>query len=181
MPGKYPTINSPLTTRTSLTPGGSTGISNSDKLSLSTMFPNSPIYIKTASVYLSEMAPYLQPSIQEGDANQFPDGVNLDYSGAPDFSKITHIGGEEVDSPYYPNLIANSDPAGGEGTKTGVPLSSHDNFGTGAKVDNVNPSETSAAISTLTIDVSGEIAQPGDSGTHGINPGATGAGIVADL
>jgi len=145
------------------------------------MFPNSPIYKKTASVYLSDMVPYLQPSIQKGDANQFPDGVNLDYSGAPDFSKITQIGGVEVDSPYYPNLIANNDPAGGEGTKTGVPLKSNDNFGTGAKVDNVNPSATSAAISTLTIDVSGEIAPLGDSGTHGINPGATGVGIVADV
>ena len=182
MPGKYPTINSPLTTRTSLTHGDDTlPLSNSDKRLLSSMFRNSPIYYELASEYRGRMAPYLQPSIQEGDADQFPEGVNLDYSGAPDFSKITQIGGVEVDSPYYPNLIANSDPAGGEGTNTGVPLSSHDNFGTGAKVDNVNPSATSAVISAQTIDVSGEIAPLGDSGTHGINPGATGVGIVADV
>jgi hypothetical protein len=173
MPGKYPTINSILTTRTSLTPGGSTGISNSDKLSLSTMFPNSPIYRYTESNYRTLAAGYLQLAFQTGSSD-FPDGVDMNYTGAPDLSKITHIGGVEVDSPYYPNLIANSDPAGGEGTKTNIPLSSHDNFGTGAKVDNVLPSATSAAISAQTIDVFGPIAQPGDSGTHNINPGATG-------
>jgi hypothetical protein len=177
MPGKYPTINSPLTTRTSLTPGESTGISNSDKLSLKMMFPNSPIYSYTESDYRTKAAGYLQPARQSGNSD-FPEysetGVDMNYTGAPDLSKITHIGGVEVDSPYYPNLIANSDPAGDEGTKTGVPLKSNENFGTGATVNNVLPSATSAAISAQTIDVFGPIAQPGDSGTHGINPGATG-------
>jgi hypothetical protein len=172
MPGKYPTINSPLTIRTSLTPGGSAGISNSDKLSLKNMFPNSPIYSYTESDYRTLAAGYLQPARQSGNSD-FPEysaGVDMNYTGAPDLSATP----PDRDSLYYPNLIAFPDPAGGEGTKTGVPLNPNDNFGTGATVNNVLPSATAAAISAQTVDVVGPIAQPGDSGTHNINPGATG-------
>jgi len=169
MPGKYPTINSILTTRTSLTPGGSAGISNSDKLSLLKMFPNSPIYRYTESEYRTLAAGYLHPAFQT-ESSDFPDGVDMNYTGAPDLSATP----PDRDSLYYPNLIAFPDPAGGEGTKTGAPLNPNDNFGTGATVNNVLPSATSAAISAQTIDVFGPIAQPGDSGTHNINPGATG-------
>jgi hypothetical protein len=176
MPGKYPTINSPLTTRTTLTPGGTTGISNSDKASLGAMFPNSPIYTMNETDYRTLAASYLQPARQEETGRAYPDfpeysaGVDMNYSDAPDLSTPP----TGFDSSYYPNLLAFPDPAGGEGAPTGHPLSPNDNFGTGATANNVLPSATSELISAQTIDVTGPIAQPGDSGTHDINPGATG-------
>lgn len=177
MPGKYPTINAPLTTRTTLSAGGTPGLSNSDKASLSQMFPNSPIYSMTEEEYRALAQTYLQPAVQEGDLAHFPDGVNLDYVDSPDLSAPP----AGFDSSYYPNLIANPDPAGGEGTATGNPLTPNDNFGTGATVDAVLPSATAAVIAQATVNVVGPIAPAGQSGanletgtvtTHDINEGA---------
>lgn len=182
MPGKYPTVNSALTTRTTLTPGGTAGLSNSDKGTLSTMFPNSPIYSYTEADYRTIAKGYLQPDTQS-DSTLYPhfsDPVDMNYTDSPDLS--TPPAG--FDSSYYPNLIANSDPAGGEGTATGSPLSPNDNFGSGATVDTVLPASTAAIISQSTIETNGPIAPSGQSGanlstgtvtTHTINEGADGA------
>lgn len=182
MPGKYPTITSPLTTRTTLTAGGTAGLSNSDKATLSTMFPNSPIYSLNDTDYRAVAKTYLQPDTQN-DTTLYPhfsDPVDMNYTGAPDLSTPP----TGFDSSYYPNLIAASDPAGGEGTATGTPLSPNDNFGTGATVDNVTPAATAAIISQTTIEADGPIAPSGQSGanlstgtvtTHTVNPGAISA------
>ena len=190
MPKKYPTITSPLTKRTTLTRGGTAGLSNSDKESLKKMFPNSPIY-KYAGLtdedgmvaqFLTDCAALLQPDVQFGDAAQFPGGVNLDYSESPDLNSITKIGGVLVDSPYYPNLIANEDPAGGEGTNTGTPLSPNDNFGRGTAYGDLaaspplTPAATAAKIATTSIDVTGPIGILGQSPANSVNPGALGGG-----
>jgi hypothetical protein len=175
MPGKYPTINSVLTTRTILTAGGTDGLSNSDKNSLNQMFPKSPIYILEADEYRNSVAKYyLQPKIQKGDADQFPE-VKMDYSEAPDLQ--TPPAG--FDTSYYPNLIAAQDPAGGEGTATGVPLSPNDNFGTGSPVTTVTPAATSNLISKQTFGtvptMDGKFNPSlGTDGTQSVNPGATG-------
>lgn len=185
MPGKYPTVNSPLTTRTTITPGGTTGLSNSDKLTLSRMFPNSPIYSFTEEAYRADAKGFLQPDEQVDDSPypHFSDPVNMNYADSPNLA--TPPAG--FDSSYYPNLIANSDPAGGEGTATGAPLSPNDNYGTGATVDNVIPAATAAIISQATIETTGPIAPSGQSGaklpdggvvtTHSINGGADSDGI----
>ena len=174
MPGKYPTINSVLTTRTTLTAGGTEGLSNSDKNSLNQMFPNSPIYILEADEYRNLAAKYLQPKIQQGDAAQFPE-VKMDYSQAPDLQ--TPPAG--FDTSYYPNLIAAQDPAGGEGTATGAPLSPNDNFGTGSPVTTVTPAATSNLVSKQTFGtvptMDGKFNPSlGTGGTQSVNPGATG-------
>jgi hypothetical protein len=183
MPGKYPTINSRLTTRTVLEPGGTLGLSESNQPTLRAMFPNSPIYTLTAAEYRATAAGYLMPTVQRGDTDQFGlDGVNMDYAGSPNLSDpASGPLARGFDSPYYPNLIANPDPIGGEGTATGAPLAANDNFGTGASVDNVLPSATAAIINQTTINVDGSIAPLGKSGanlstgtvtTHSINDGA---------
>lgn len=190
MPGKYPTITSPLTTRTTLEPGGTAGLSNSDKALLKKMFPNSPIYEyagKTAegemvAQFLTDCAALLQPTVQTGDADQFPGGVNLDYNESPDLNSVTSIGGVDIDSPYYPNLIANADPAGGEGTRTGTPLSPNDNFGQGTAYGDLaaspplTPAATAVKIATTSIDVIGPIGILGQSPANSVNPGALGGG-----
>lgn len=186
MPGKYPVIVSPPGTRTSITPGPGpdglatgTVLSQSDREGLAKMFPNSPIYrYRDDGEYRAFVQPILQPAVQAGDLAHFgPEGVNLDYADAPDLSTPP----DGFDSSYYPNLIANPDPAGGEGTATGSPLSPNDNFGTGATVNNVLPSATAAVIAQTNITVSGPIAPLGQSGanlesgtvtTHDINEGA---------
>lgn len=177
MPGKYPTINSPITARTTLTAGGTVGLSNSDTMTLNAMFPTSPIYTTLASDYLTTARDLLQPAVQEGDAVQFP-SVDMDYTGAPDVSSITDINGVAIDSPYYPNLIVNSDPTGGEGSSVvaagGTAVAANDNFGTGGTVDTVTPSATAAQIATTTIDVSGPIGTLGQSEAWATNPGADG-------
>jgi hypothetical protein len=181
MPGKYPTINSPLTTRTTLAAGGTAGLSNSDKSTLGAMFPNSPIYSFNETDYRALAKGYLQPDTQSDttDYPHFAAPVDMNYGGSPDLSTPP----DGFDSSYYPNLIANSDPAGGEGTATGVPLSPNDNFGTGTTVDQVLPSATAAIISQSTIESTGPIAPSGQSGanlstgavtTHTINEGADG-------
>ena len=190
MPGKYPLITAPTRVRSILEAGGTDSLSQSDTATLRLMFPNSPIYysdpsteaVQTDEAYRALAAGYLQPEVQTGDADQFPDGVNMDYAEAPDLS-IPPAG---FDSSYYPNLIANPDPSGGEGTATGTVLSPNDNFGTpsGINVTTVLPSATSAIINQTTINVTGPIAPSGQSGantatgtvtTHSINEGADGA------
>ena len=90
------------------------------------------------------------------------------------------IGGVEIDSPYYPNLIANADPAGGEGTKTGTRLSPNDNFGRGTAYGDpsasppLTPAATAAKIATTSIDVVGAIGVLGQSPANSVNPGALG-------
>ena len=186
MPGKYPTINSPLTTRAMIESGGvTTGLSNSDKLRLSNMFPNSPIYSMTEADLRTQAQSLMMPEeTQLGDLTHFPDGVNMNYAGlegqpgSPDLS-TPPIG---FDSSYYPNLNLNGvDPSGGEGTKTDTLIEANDNYGFGGKADTVLPSSTAAIISQTTIDIVGSIAPLGQSGanlstgtvtTHIINEGA---------
>ena len=83
MPGKYPTINSPSTTRAMIESGGvTTGLSNSDKLRLSNMFPNSPIYSMTEADLRTQAQSLMMPEeTQLGDLTHFPNGVNMNYAG----------------------------------------------------------------------------------------------------
>ncbi len=176
MSGRYPTINSPITSRASITAGVVSPSSNSDKNTLAAMFPNSPIYSMTAEEYLAVAASYLQPSTQ-ADTTSYPHfdaPVNMDYQETPDFS--TPPAG--FDSSYYPNLIANSEPAGGEGSSAvaagATPIGSNDNFGTGLKADEVKPSATAAALAAQSIAVAGSAGTKGQSAAHSLNPGADG-------
>lgn len=185
MPGKYPTINSPSTTRDTIESGGVTiGLSNSDKLRLSNMFPNSPIYTITEADLRAKAQFLMMPAKQEGDSTHFPDGVNMDYQGLEGQPGSPNLTTPPVgfDSSYYPNLNLNGvDPSGGEGTKTGTLIEANDNYGRGGKADAVLPSSTAAIISQTTIDIVGSIAPLGQSGanlstgtvtTHIINEGA---------
>ena len=187
MSNKYPLIQDTNTTRVRklITPGP-TGddaaatlltesvLSTSDGASLKTMFKHSPIYNITNDAYRIAAKTALSPTLQRGDLNQFPDGVNLDYNGSPDLSAGIATTDETFDSPYYPNLIANSDPSGGPGTGTGTPLTSNDNFGTGNKVDaNGGPSKSSALLSAtdaIGSPPNGTIS--GQSNAHSAFPGA---------
>ena len=187
MPGKYPTITSPLTSRTTLAEGGTAGLSNSDKALLRKMFPNSPIYnwagktveSEMIAQFLTDSAALLQPTVQQGDADQWgSSGVNLDYEGAPDLNDTP----TDRDSLYYPNLIANTDPSGGEGTKTESPLSPNDNFGIGTAYGDtlasppLTPMATAGKIAATSIDVIGAIGILGQSPANIVNPGALGGG-----
>jgi len=187
MSNKYPLIQDTNTTRVRklITPGP-TGddavatlltesvLSTSDGASLKTMFKHSPIYTLANDVYRVAAKAALSPKFQEGDLNQFPGGVNLDYSGSPDLSAGIVTTDETFDSPYYPNLIANSDPAGGPGTGTGTPLEANDNFGSGNKIDvNGGPSKSSellAATDAISFPPNG--TAPGQSNAHSAFPGA---------
>lgn len=179
MPANYPLIADTDTTRARTIGGVAdpavpsvSSLSRSDYSTLSAMFPSSPIYTTADADYRATAAGLLMPDVQTGDSTQFP-SVDMNYAGSPDLS-TPPVG---FDSSYYPNLIANSDPAGGEGTATGTPLLPHDNFGSGNPVTEVTPLATAAIISQTTVDVSGPIAPAGQSGagassTHDINPGA---------
>jgi len=176
MPGRYPTINSPITSRASITAGVVSPSSNSDRNTLAAMFPNSPIYSMTAEDYLTLAASYLQPATQD-DTTSYPHfdfPVNMDYQDTPNLS--TPPAG--FDSSYYPNLIANSDPAGGEGSSAvaagATAVEANDNFGTGLKADEVIPSATAAALAAQSIAVAGSTGAKGQSAAHSLNPGADG-------
>jgi len=189
MPGRYPTITSPESSRSTITTS-STGTSRSDTATLKKMFPKSPTYYSDAlsttaqsdAAYRSVAAGLISPDTQSDTLNypHFDNPVDMNYGESPDLSTPP----PGFDSSYYPNLIANSDPAGGEGTKLGGdPRSPNDNFGTGATVDTVLPSATAAIISQTTIVPTGPIAPLGKSGanlssgtvhTHTINDGALG-------
>jgi hypothetical protein len=186
MPGKYPTIEALPSSRAAITPGPAGQVdgvatesilSHSDKNTLNTMFPSSPIYKITAADYRATAQDLLlgkAGTTQPGDDDVFPGGVDLNYTDSPDLTK----GIDGFDTPYYPNLIANADPAGGEGTKIGSPLTPNDNFGSGATVDAVVPAATSAKISETSINVTGQIGVPGQSAAHDINVGASTPMIV---
>jgi hypothetical protein len=164
--------------------GVTTGLSNSDKLRLSNMFPNSPIYSMTEADLRAQAQSLMMPTTQEGDLNHFPNGVNMDYAGLVDQEGSPDLSTPPVgfDSSYYPNLNLNGvDPSGGEGTKTDTLIEANDNYGFGGKADTVLPSSTAAIIAQTTIDVFGPIAPLGQSGanlstgtvtTHIINEGA---------
>lgn len=183
MPGKYPTITSPITTRTTLSAGGTDGLSNSSKETLRTMFPNSPIYSwkgftvegEMVVQFLADCEALLQPAVQEGDSDQWgPDGVNLDYADAPNLD----ITPSDRDSMYYPNLRANSEPSGGEGIKIGSTLTPNDNFGTGTAYGDptapvaITPKSTSDKIAETSINTIGPVGAQGQSPAHSVNPGA---------
>ena len=192
MPGKYPTITSPLTTRKTLTAGGTTGLSNSDKSTLSTMFRNSPIYSLNDTDYRALAKTYLQPDTQS-DTTLYPhfsDPVNMNYQGTsasppPDFPTDP----AQYEGRYYPYLVVPTDPAAlADGTSSGVRRYPNDNFGSGDFVTVVTPAATAAIISQASIEVEGAIAPSGQSGanipvsagggtvtTHTVNPGATSA------
>ena len=187
MSNKYPLIQDTNTTRkrTTITPGPSgddavatllteSALSTSDGETLKKLFGRSPIYNITNESYRVAAKAALSPMLQGGDLNQFPDGVNLDYNGSPDLSAGIATTDEIFDSPYYPNLIANSDPSGGPGTGTGTPLESNDNFGTGNKVDaNSGPLKSSTLLSatdTISSPPNGTIS--GQSNAHSAFPGA---------
>jgi hypothetical protein len=176
MPGKYPTINSPNTGRAPITAGVVSPSSNSDKNTLSAMFPNSPIYSMTEADYRALAASYLQPATQTDTSSypHFASPVNMDYQGTPDLSTPP----TGFDSSYYPNLVVNPDPAGGEGSSVvaagGTAVAANDNFGTGFKANEVNLAATAAALSTTSIDTVGPVATMGQSAAHSLNPGADG-------
>ena len=198
MPGKYPLITAPDRARTSLTAGGTPGLSESSTETLKSMFPNSPIYrsttggTQTDAQYRTYAAGSLQPNTQQGDPAQFP-YVNLNYAGptsvplgipdpatqAPSFGGLTP---DQYEGRYFPNLIVPTDPSAGvDGTSTGVERKPNDNFGSGGPVTDVLPEEMSTLIAATTIDTDGPIAPKGQSGpgianssttTHLKNPGA---------
>ena len=182
MPGKYPLITAPDRERTSLTAGGTPGLSESNTETLKLMFPNSPTYksmtgaVQTDAQYLAYAAGYLQPATQQGDPDQLP-FVNLNYTGptttldgtptggteAPSFGGLTS---DQYEGRYFPNLIVPTDPAAGaDGTSTGVAREPNDNFGSGGAVTTVLPEEMSALIAATSINISGPIAPLGQSGT----------------
>jgi hypothetical protein len=141
------------------------------------MFKNSPIYNLTAADYRAIAQGLLLPSSQLGDPTFFPNPVDMNYTASPDLS--TPPAG--FDTSYYPNLIVNPDPAGGEGTATGTPLEPNDNFGTPGSSGIAIPAETAGIISQATLNINGAIAPLGQSGantssgvvtTHIANPGA---------
>jgi len=182
MPGKYPLITAPPRARTSLTAGGTTGLSQSDTETLKLMFPNSPTYksmtdgIQTDALYRAYAARYLQPATQQGDPDQLP-FVNLNYTGPTttpdgalkDATKAPSFGGltsDQYEGRYFPNLVVPTDPAAGvDGTSTGAAREPNDNFGSGRAVTIVLPEEMSALIAATSINISGPIAPLGQSGT----------------
>jgi hypothetical protein len=69
------------------------------------LFPSSPQYngSLTQAKLLEIAQANLAPPIQSGDSALFPNGVNLDYSGAPKLSDVV-VGGEgKPGTPYTPN------------------------------------------------------------------------------
>jgi hypothetical protein len=188
MPGKYPTIEVLSTTRKAIEVGAqpdgvglslpNTSLSNSETASLKLMFSKSPIYKITAAEYRTTAQGLLLGGAtgtkQLGDPNQFPDGVDLNYTDSPNLTN----GIDGFDSPYYPNLIVGADPAGSEGTPGATPVPINDNFGSGLPVTEVIPSATSAALSTTSIDVLGPVGIGGRSAAHDLNPGATNDSII---
>jgi len=159
------------------------------------MFPNSPLYTagETEATVRANAKTYLQPTLQSGDPDQFPGGVNLDYQGpvdssgvvvsataAPTFGTLTS---GQYEGRYYPFLVVPTDPAAEvDGTSTGVERLANDNFGSGNSITSVFPESTSAKIAETTIEATGPIAPRGQSGanlpdgstktTHIDNPGA---------
>ena len=183
MSGKYPLIEDTAKTRARKTLSLGTGtvneLSTSDYKTLSAIFPSSPIYSETNDTYRVTAKKYLSPTVddglQEGDANQFPEKVDLNYTEAPKFiDGIKSNDGEQFDSPYYPNLIVNTDPAGGPGQKTGIPLEPNDNFGIGNPTSpDTGPSVSSGLLSqtdTISKTTVGTVA--GQSFAHSAFPGA---------
>ncbi len=198
MPGKYPLITAPNREKTSLTAGGTLGLSESSTETLKSMFPNSPIYksatggVQTDAQYRAYAAGYLQPDTQQGDPAQFP-YVNLNFTGptsgplgipdpataAPSFGETSP---DQREGRYLPFLVVPTDPSAGvDGTSTGIDREPNDNFGSGSPVTEVRPERTSALIAATSIDIDGPIAPKGQSGTgapdsstttHVINGGA---------
>jgi len=182
MATRYPLIKDTLTARqralntagTEESPGSA--LSTSDYSTLSTLFPNSPVYSSAApftsnNTYRSYASEYLLPDNQSGDADQFPDGVNLNYAGAPNLATPP----TGLESSYYPNRRANSNPAGGEGTpvtEESDKLTAGDNFGSGYEVTNdaMQPSTTSPAIAGTTL---GDALPLGQSLAHALGSGAS--------
>jgi len=172
MPGKYPTINSISTDRKPLKPGDGLGLSNSDTPTLLAMFKNSPIYTITAEDHRTTAKTYLQP-VTQSDTDNFPHfatPVTMDYQGAPAFPTDPEL----YEGRYLPYLVVPTDPAAGtDGTSSGAIREPNDNFGSGALVTEVTPVDTSAEISTTTIDgPPGPIGPLGQSPAHSSNPGA---------
>lgn len=178
MPGKYPTIEVIATTRQSIDPtyhpdGVQAGanLSKSETASLKLMFSRSPIYTTLAADYRVVAQGLLlgnKGEIQAGDEDQFHGGVDLNYGLSPDL----RAGIPGFDSPYYPNLIVNEDPAGGEGSTGATPVPINDNFGSGDLVTAVVPLVTSEKLATTSIVVAGPIGASGQSAAHDVNPGA---------
>ena len=174
MATRYPLIRDNLTARNrsiGATTEGVVTLSTSDYSTLKEMFRNSPAYTYTSdAAYRTIAQGLLLPENQTGDADQFPEGVNLDYAGAPDLN-ATPTGFE---SSYYPNRIVNSDPAGGEGapvTEEGDRLTANDNFGNGGFASDTSnqPSATAAAIAGTTL---GTALPLGQSLAHAAGSGA---------
>ena len=178
MPGKYPTIEVLATERQAIDPtshpdGVQTGanLSKSETASLKLMFSRSPIYTTLAADYrvIAQKLLLGEPEVKQlGDEAQFPGGVDLDYGDSPNLS----AGVAGFDSPYYPNLIVNEDPAGGEGSTGATPVPINDNFGSGDLVTAVIPFVTSAKLATTSIVVAGPVGASGQSAAHDVNPGA---------
>lgn len=152
MSGKYPLIEDTAKTRSrvTLSPGVTNPLSTSDYGTLSKIFPNSPIYVETNDTYRVIAKEALSPDLQTGDGDQFPDPVDLNFGKAP----ALPVDQADFEGAYYPNLIANPDPAGGEGTSAGSTVVPNDNFGTGATAGSNKGPATSASMISETDTIS---------------------------
>jgi hypothetical protein len=180
MPGKYPTIEAPITSRSSISPGATPDVehtayslSNSDTSTLRSIFPNSPIYSITAEQLRQRAQRLLLDGTVTGD--DAVGTVDRDFSDAPNINDVVTGGGGLPASPYYPNLASATNPADPstqpEPPAGGYGITANDNFGTGTGL--ANPSEAAALIGQTSIEVVGPIANKGQSAAHGLNPGAS--------
>jgi len=179
MPGKYPTIEAPLTSRSSISPGPtadvertSYSLSNSDTNTLRSIFPNAPIYSTTAEQLRQRAQRLLLDGTITGD--DAVGTVNRDFSDAPNMNDVVTGGGGLPASPYYPNLASATNPADPstqpEPPAGGYGVVANDNFGTGTGL--ANPSETTVLMGQTSIENVGPVAEKGQSAAHRLNPGA---------
>ena len=172
---KYPLIEDTDKTRERKTlETSSLSTSKSDYKTLSTMFPNSPIYSETNDTYRVTAKAYLSTpgpegaTLQEGDPNQFPDGVDLNYGKAPELPTDQ----SEYEGNYYPKLVVGE--LNEDGTSAGSTITPNDNFGFGAVAGTTTgPKASSTLLSqTDTISKTAIGAVSGQSFAHSEFPGA---------
>jgi len=179
MPGKYPTIEAPITSRSSISPGttpdvehSAYSLSNSDTSTLRSIFPNSPIYSTTAEQLRQRAQRLLLDGTITGD--DAVGTVNRDFGDAPNMNDVVTGGGGLPASPYYPNLASAPNPADPstqpEPPAGGYGITANDNFGTGTGI--ANPSETTVLMGQTSIEAVGPVANQGQSAAHRLNPGA---------
>ena len=174
---KYPLIEDTDKTRERETLStDSLSVSTSDYKTLSTIFPRSPIYSLTNDTYRVTAKAYLSTPgldgvvLQEGDPDQFPDGVDLNYGEAPELPTEQ----SKFEGNYYPNLVVSD--FGVEGTSAGSTVTPNDNFGSGLTAGtNSGPKDSSVLLSaTDTISNPTVGTTDGQSNANPTFPGALG-------